>query len=205
MKNEQVSFINSSVFEVIKGYKYPLLITFVGMILIMGGLLAPHFQPQSNSPIILSTPNAQSSFAPQGEMKIDVSGAVQNPSVYILHDGDRVEDAIKAAGGFNVNVDSVYVSKSVNLSQKVTDGQKVYIPFKGDLYTSITSDTQSSSNIININNASESELDSLPGIGPVTAQKVIASRPYSTINDLLSKKVVGQSEFEKIKNSISIN
>ena len=58
--------------------------------------------------------------------------------------------------------------------------------------------------LININNASESELDSLPGIGKVTAQKIISGRPYQTIKELKTRKIVGNSTFEKIKNLISV-
>lgn len=61
-----------------------------------------------------------------------------------------------------------------------------------------------SSGTININQASESELDALPGIGPVTAQKIISNRPYQSVEDLLNKKAVGASEFAKIKDQMSV-
>ena len=58
--------------------------------------------------------------------------------------------------------------------------------------------------MVNINTASETELDALPGVGPVTAQKIISNRPYQKIDDLVSKKAVGASVFSKIKDQISI-
>jgi len=66
------------------------------------------------------------------------------------------------------------------------------------------SGTVAGSSTVNINQASAEELDALPGIGPVTAQKIISNRPYQSAQDLLEKKVVGQSEFTKIKDEVSV-
>ena len=109
-----------------------------------------------------------------------------------------------------------YVTKNLNLAIKVTDGTKIYIPKIGETETeSITPLRSAMQNFggqagimsnaqININTSSELELDSLPGIGPVTVQKIINSRPYSSIDELLSKKIVGSKVFEEIREKISV-
>ena len=92
----------------------------------------------------------------------------------------------------------------------MADGQKVYVPKIGESVSQSVGGSvgqiagESVSQLVNINVASESELDKLPGIGPVTAQKIISSRPYSSLEDLLTKKVVSQSTYEKIKDLISL-
>lgn len=155
----------------------------------------------SNIQVIEETPAAAT-----GEVVTDVSGAVLKPGVYKLPGGSRVSDAISAAGGFSANADSQFVSKALNLAQKITDGAKIYVPQKGETVqgTSMESSSNSISGKININGASQAQLESLPGIGPVTAGKIIGARPYSAIEDLTSKKVVGQKTFEKIKGAISV-
>lgn len=140
------------------------------------------------------------------KIKVDVSGAVNNPGVYGLSEGDRVEDALKMAGGFSSEADPEWVAKSINLASKITDGQKIYIYAKSE--TSSTSSTLGSSSVsgkVNINFSSSKELDTLPGVGEVTAGKIISGRPYNSVEDLLNKKVVGKATFEKIKDLVSVN
>ena len=140
------------------------------------------------------------------EVVVDVSGAVVKPGVYKLPAGARVSDAIGEAGGFAPTADSEFISKGINLAQKVSDGAKIYIPKKGETVQGASSGSSLTSitGKININSASQSQLESLPAIGPVTAGKIIAGRPYSAIDDLLAKKIVGQKTFEKIKGAISV-
>lgn len=144
-----------------------------------------------------------------GEAVLDIAGAVLKPGVYKLPAGSRLSDAVAQAGGFAPNADDEYISKSINLAQKVSDGAKIYIPKKGEAVQSFSSQNSGalSSSIggkININTASQSQLESLPGIGPVTAGKIIAARPYQGVDELLVKKIVGQKTFEKIKGDISV-
>ena len=137
-----------------------------------------------------------------GEIIIHVDGAVTRPGVYKLKADSRVNDAINAAGGLSGSADQ----SKINLAAKITDGQKIYVPKIGESTTSIkgsTSTTGTTSEVINVNTASESELDKLPGVGPVTAAKIIASRPYSSLEELLTKKAVSSSVYEKIKGLIA--
>ena len=136
------------------------------------------------------------------EVVVHVDGAVVSPGVYKLPGGSRVNDAISAAGGMTDEADR----SKINLAAKIADGSKVYIPKLGEqLDSSVVGSSiagQSVSALININTASESELDKLPQVGPVTAQKIVAARPYSSLEDLLSIKVVSKSVFAKIKDLI---
>ena len=145
------------------------------------------------------------------QITVDVEGAVKKPGVYALSADSRIQDALLAAGGMSSSADKKTVAQTLNLAAQLTDGAKLYIPVVGEqMVTSgessnTTTDVKgSSTGLVNINQASEEGLDALPGIGPVTAQKIIANRPYQSVQGLLDKKVVGQSEFEKIKEMVSV-
>ncbi len=184
----------------------------VGMICLLIGLIQ-YFSPKSE-PIV---------FESQGEVKsaetkiestsvfVDVSGEVKNPGLYEFKIDARVYDALDKAGGLRESADFEYVSKNLNMAAKLSDGMKIYIPKAGESDTNLIttssgldSGSDTSSSIISINNASVTQLESLPGVGPVTAQKIIASRPYSSLEELVSKKATGQSLFSKIKDAISL-
>lgn len=175
----------------------PLGLGVLGLILLSTGLIAS----LNSKPEEITFKQAESVPSPSSrEIKVDVSGAVVKPGVYSLSDNSRIQDALIAASGLSFDADRNWVSKNINLAQKITDGFKIYVPKVGE--SSVLGSIKSS--LININSASESELDSLPGIGIVTAQKIIENRPYSDINELISKKVVSAKVFDKIKGSISI-
>jgi competence protein ComEA len=155
---------------------------------------------------------AQASIEPPktAQIKIDISGAVTKPGVYSLGMGARVEDALRVSGGLNAEADTEWVAKQVNLAQKLTDGAKLYIPREseqknpGILIAGVLGTESTSESIININTASKDRLDELPGVGAITAQKIIDNRPYQRIEELLSKRVLYKSTFEKIKTKISV-
>lgn len=150
---------------------------------------------------------------------VDMEGALVKPGVIALPSGSRVEDALRAAGGLANTADARYVSEKINRAMKVADGMKIYIPFASETShikdcttlgncdnvaqsSSVVATIQESSQngaFVSINMASLSELDTLPGVGPVTAQKIIDNRPYKTPEDLVIKKAVGASVYEKIK------
>lgn len=159
------------------------------------------FEPGSDS-VLSSESNSEQDKI--GEIVVDVSGAVLKPGVYILNPNSRVSNALIAAGGLSESADRDWVAKNINMALKLGDAAKIYIPRAGEeALGSITSTGSFGIGQININTASEEMLDSLPGIGPVTAQKIINARPYSSIEELLSKKVVGNKVFEQIKEKIT--
>lgn len=195
--------------EILQSYKYPLLIGLVGVVLIFSGSFSTSlFYPKQS--INKELPAESIVGSSSKLLKVDIAGAVNKPGVYELTTDQRVEDLIKVAGGFSENANTEFISKSLNLSQKVSDSQKIYIPFAQESIESgvvAGASTVNNSNLnskVSINKGNQSELESLPGIGPTTASKIIANRPYAKIDDLLDKKAVGKATFEKIKELIEI-
>jgi len=144
---------------------------------------------------------------------IQVSGAVPRPGVYALAQGSRVQDAISAAGGFLAEADKT----GINLARALADGEQLDIPYVSgsspvilDTPTTAASvaTAPSSTELININTASASELDSLPGIGPTTAQKIIDYRqqngPFVSTADIINVSGIGPGTYEKIKDLITV-
>jgi competence protein ComEA len=147
----------------------------------------------------------------KAEIWVDVAGAVEKPGVYQLSGGSRQADALTAAGGLGEKADREWVEKNINLAQKLVDGGKIYIPERGEGETESVKVTPSQSkgvtlltDKISINTASSAELDTLWGVGPATAEKIIQNRPYSTVEELLTKKVVKSNVYEAIKNQITV-
>ncbi len=204
--------------ELVSSYKLPIALTLLGGVLLSGGVSTSFSQIKAPSLKIEDLPKASLVSAENitKDITIDISGAVQTPGVYHFEKDSRVEDAIRQAGGFSELVHKQFVSKSLNLATKLTDGQKIYIPFEGELasvapvavlaaVSPIGSNlTSQPSGVINLNSASQSELESLTGIGPVTAAKIINARPYNTVGELLSKKTVSKTVYEKIKAEVGI-
>lgn len=181
----------------------PLGIILVGLILLSTGLIAS-FSSKPEELTFKSKSAGESSLPVQKTLKVDVAGAVVKPGVYELLENSRIQDALIAAGGLSVDADRGWVAKNVNLAQKIADGFKIYIPRQNESQIPNNKSQVSNSSMININSASSSDLDSLPGIGPATAQKIIEGRPYADINELISKKIVKNSVFDKIKEKISV-
>ncbi len=177
----------------------------LGLLLILIGV----FQMVSKSPPKENLTFEQTKVeAPQSSslIVVDIEGAVINAGVYKIPSDSRVVDALAVAGGLSQEADRDYVQKSINLAKKVTDGLKIYIPRVGEqILSESTINSNSSGPVMNINSASQKDLESLPGVGAVTAQKILDGRPYSEIADLLNKKIVGKSVFEKIKDKIAAN
>lgn len=188
--------------EYLSAHKLSLLFSLIGVVLIIGGIFASNIGfKRSPKKEIFPEKSLVSSVS---DIKADISGAVKNPGVYILKSSDRVEDAIKAAGGFSDDANQEYISKYLNLSEKLSDGIKIYVFFASETPTNYKNTGNSQSKIISINSGSEQDLDSLPGIGSSTAKKIINSRPYSSIQDLSDKQVLSKSQFEKIRDLIGL-
>ncbi len=145
------------------------------------------------------------------KMYAEISGAVNKPGVYELPAGSRLNDLLKLAHGLSDQADTDYFSRNFNLARYIQDQEKVYIPSlderaKGLFSENLngqTNNPNSESGKININTASIEELDLLPGIGQITAQKIIENKPYQKIDQLLDKKIVKQNIFDSIKNQIT--
>jgi competence protein ComEA len=139
---------------------------------------------------------------------VDVAGAVVRPGVYQLSEDGRLKDALAAAGGLSAEADREYVERKMNMAEKLKDGQKIFVQnntLGGITQSEANSENQYSDGVsININNASAAELDSLWGIGEARATAIIEGRPYSSVEELVSKAVVPKNVFEKIKDKISV-
>ncbi|MBI5356247.1 helix-hairpin-helix domain-containing protein [Candidatus Collierbacteria bacterium] len=144
------------------------------------------------------------------EMVVDVAGAVEKPGVYKLGQGARIVDALAAAGGLSGKADRDFLSKTINLSQLVTDGMKVYIKPIGEDKGSREAGSGSAGEIggigeiIYINSASREELETLWGVGQARAEAIIAGRPYSSVEELLTKKILPKNVVEKNRMKLNL-
>ena len=146
---------------------------------------------------------------------VDVAGAVVRPGLYAVPAGSRVSDAIRAAGGYGPRVDASAASASLNLAEVLHDGAKIVVPERGGATgpggaSQGTAAGQagdgSTGGLLDLNRASATELDTLPGIGPVTAAKIIAAReerPFASVDELLARKVVSASVLAKIRSLVT--
>lgn len=141
------------------------------------------------------------------KVRIDIEGAVQQPGIYEMTNDSRIQDVLITAGGMTAKANRTYVSKNINLAQRVYDGLKIYVPEETETYNQVLGDksTDYISDVVNINTASVSQLDNLPGIGEVTANKIIGGRPYQSISQLIEKHIVSQSVYQKIKDRITVD
>jgi competence protein ComEA len=154
--------------------------------------------------------------SPALDLVVDVGGAVARPGVYHLPEGSRVTDAIAAAGGFGARVDADRADRELNLAAVVHDGDQIRVPVRGERTAdggagqgtgSGGSGSTTSGALIDLNRASADELDTLPGIGPVTAAKIIAAReeqPFASVDDLAARKVVGPATLTKIRALVTV-
>ncbi len=166
---------------------------------------------------INSNDQIQSTTESQNKIKVYITGEVHNPGVYELNENSRIEDAIEVAGGTSNDANL----RDVNLAFILEDAMKIYIPNKNEdssdsqivstndfnSQDSSPSGISSSSSKININKASISELEKIPGVGPSTAQKIITYREehgkFSTIDDIKNVSGIGSKKFENIKEYIT--
>ncbi len=177
----------------------------IGIVLLIYGVIQMYLPREAK--IKFEQADSLEAKSPQS-IKVDVGGYVIKPGVYSLPIDSRIQDALVSAGGLSNKADRAYVAKSMNLAQKLTDGQKIYIPtLNEDLSVSSASQSVigiSSSGGISINTSSMSDLDKLPGVGPVTAGKIIDGRPYSSINELVDRGILGQAAYEKLKDQVGL-
>ena len=139
---------------------------------------------------------------------VQISGAVPRPGVYALPEGARVQDLISAAGGFLAEADKEFI----NLARVLEDGERLDIPymdgFSPVIPTPIVTSVASSSDLININTAASFELETLPGIGPTTAEMIVAYREengfFVSIEDILNVSGIGPGTYERIKDLITV-
>ena len=133
------------------------------------------------------------------EIVIDVSGAVEKPGLYKLQIKSRIGDALVMAGGLSAGAYRDWVGKTINLAEILKDGGKVYIPEQNSASGGVKA-----SGLVNINTGTLGELDGLTGIGEVRAKTIMENRPYSNVDELVSKAKIPESVVDKIKDQISV-
>ncbi len=193
------------VISFVRTYFLIIVLSIIGLICLGIGMIQLFEKNEQDMVFVPASNEQEKKPSADRAIMVDVSGAVVKPGVYTFSQESRIQDALVKAGGLDSQADREYVARRINLAQSLSDGQKLYIPFEGENQTAVLAaeDSDSSNDVININEASSAELESLPGVGKVTAQKIIDGRPYQDIKDLVTRKVVTETVFEKIKDSIS--
>jgi len=136
---------------------------------------------------------------------VDIEGAVINPGVYELTLGSRVKDVLVKAGGLSELADRDYTEKNINMAEEVKDGQKIYIPETLDTNAPLGyTEANKSSKKVSINNATVAELDTLWGIGVVRAESIVKNRPYQSIDELVTKKVLTKAIVDRNRELLSV-
>jgi competence protein ComEA len=135
---------------------------------------------------------------------VDVTGAVNTPGVYTLTASSRVIDAIKAAGGSAPGADL----STINLARVLADGEQIYVDAAVTNSKGMRVSTTKRSGPININRATVGDFDSLDGIGPVIANRIVSYRkthgPFITVEDLQKVSGIGAAKFAQIKSKIRV-
>lgn len=189
-----------------KNALYALLGVMAGFVL-AGVLVFISRSPAGQSITLLPAPTESPIF-------VHVVGAVPRPDVYEFSPGARVQDAVDAAGGLLTSADR----EVINLAALLMDGDQITIPYKdgeapeetsGEVELPSSTETSSINlDLININTADLEELDTLPGVGPTTAQHIIDYRvehgPFNAIEDIMNVSGIGPSTFDQIKDLITV-
>ncbi len=179
--------------------------------LIVGGVVG-YFtpRPQSNTPIVVSTALPAATLFPPpapSPIRVHVTGAVLAPGVYKLPEGSIVQGAVEAAGGPAADADL----ERINLAVELRDQQQVYVPRQGEENppSLVSGGGDSATTPVNINTAMSAELETLPRIGPTTAQRIMeyreASGPFGTIEDIQNVPGIGPATFEGLKDLITVD
>jgi competence protein ComEA len=202
----------------------------VGTAIVLAGLawfvLKPSPIPIDASVPRVTTVSVVPSTALPSVITVHVAGAVKNPGVYRLSSSARVVDAVASAGGALGSADL----ESINLAQTITDTEQIYIPIKKISRPRVTTAPRlrpqritpttvpviagdgagtQPSRLINLNTATASELDALPGVGPSTAKAIIAYRTkkglFSKVEDLLNVPGIGPAKLAALRDQVTVS
>jgi len=192
----------------------PAIIIFVLGTLILIIVIILYFKYQITEKEINVIETNKSTYSITKDIYIDISGAVKVPGVYKLQEGDRVQDGLIKAGNLLGTAHVEWIQKQLNLAATLSDGQKIYIPFESESITNlqdyITKNNLSiNSKLININQATEKDLEKLPRIGAVTAQKIINYRQengnFNSVSDIKNVSGISDTIFSEIEPLITVN
>ena len=189
-------------------YKKQLLVLIIILLAAIGGTYYGLYS-EEQSAVLESSPPAENAL-PVKEITIYVTGAVNKPGLVKVAEGARAADAINACGGLLPIADS----EKINLAQNLKDGQQLKVPEKERSNSNVDkskadmSKNGGSGELVNINTADEKALDTLPGIGPAMAKRIIEYREteglFQSIEDIKKIRGIGDAKFEKLKDKICI-
>jgi len=173
--------------------------------LVAGVVLTPANPSLAPDPWATPAPSIGHEGEQGGELVVDIEGGVNLPGIHRLPAGSRVADALTAAGGYAEGADLAAAARSLNLAAAVVDGQQIYVPVLGE--NPASGGNGGGNGLVNLNRASQSELEALPGIGPVTAEKIIAAReerPFATLDELVTREVLTARQLEQIADLVTV-
>lgn len=194
-------------------YRGYILIVLLNLV-VLGGMFFFLRRPEPE-PITILPPEPTATPLPTPTprpLRVYVSGAVVHPDVYELPYDAIVKDAVAVAGGPTGEADL----DRINLARQVRDEEQIYVPHKGEKTPPVSPPSGPSSispssqegGKVNINTASAEELDTLPGVGPSIAQRIIdyrtANGPFRSIEDLKNVRGIGDATFEKLKDKVTV-
>jgi competence protein ComEA len=134
---------------------------------------------------------------------VHVLGQVAEPGLYELPDGARAVDAVAAAGGFTEQADAA----GVNLARFVSDGEQIVVPAIGEAPAG-AAPGMTGDGLVNLNTADAATLDTLPGVGPATAAKILAWREqhgrFESVDDLLDVGGIGEAKLDAIRDLVTV-
>ena len=163
------------------------------------------FLTTRGSAVAQESPKPVVSISPiRSTILVHVAGKVRKPDVYPLLQGARVADAIKAAGGVLKGVDI----SDINLARVAIDGEQIYVGYVPKTSSPTAQSGKKFTGVININRATKSEFDSLVGIGPVIAARIVSYRnqngPFMALEDLIKVPGVGPKTLEKMRPRLTL-
>jgi competence protein ComEA len=177
-------------------------------VLLLGSRLLSHGGSAAPPLSTLPPPTFATTTAPATRVVVDVVGAVRRPGLYRLAQGARVADAVERAGGSTRKADL----SLVNLAALVSDGEQVVVPRRGaGVAAAWGAGTSSASGIptgpVHLNSATVDQLDTLPGVGPVTAQKIIDYRQkhgaFTSVDELDAVSGIGPARLDQLRDLVA--
>ncbi len=187
--------------EILERYRVPIMGALFLLLLLAGAVI--YLRRPTPQPIEIMEPSPSPIPTPV-QLAVYVTGAVVNPGVYYLPDGSRVEQALQSAGGPTAEADL----NRVNLARKVRDEEQVYVPEVGEESPPVPSSSSSDGGELNINTATATELETLPGIGPTLAQRIVDYReahgPFAAVEDIMNVRGIGEGLFSEIRDLIAV-
>jgi len=162
--------------------------------------------PAASFDPLAAVPSASSAAGSGGSVVVDVEGGVARPGIVQLPAGSRVADAIAAAGGYSTLADLGAATAQINLASTLRDGQQVLVPLIGGSGGD-SGGGGGAGGLVDLNTAPAEALDALPGIGPVTIQKILAARaeqPFTTLEELVERKVMTSAQLDGIRDLVTL-